>query len=600
MKRGKHYLRRNKTSRRPSRLVFLECDSRAENLDSGDIRETFAGAAAIAVRRRKAGYVAQQTASLFSEPGEVWTYIESQTSKHSRTVVASLKPVRALTLLNHIEHLQARGWTLDTPVSSPRFTAVAWRKDTRTLLFVGHSNLFPMVRTANNGAAHNVQTMCDTWLDYLKLLDEQDAGDFHLSLGAQALGIYRHKFLQHPILFHGDKRADELETRACFGAIYQPYFFGEAPDDAYYYLDTNAMYPWCMKAHKYPWRLSGVFGPCSLDVLRQKLEWADVIATVRVKTLTPIYPVRVGDRTVFPVGEFNTTLTTPDLLHAMQHRHIKEVYAISWYDRADLFSKFVAHFWRLRREFSEHGKPLWGSWAKAMMVSLYGRFGAHIFETRSEGDNPLYHDNCDQLASLDSDEVRWYHTLAGKMWSTSRAGLHRESFPAIMAHVAAYGRERMRTLMEIAGQDNVFVCVSDGLIVNQAGYDRLQHEIQPDELGCLKLKLSGERLVILSDVEFILNDHKWTPGVKAGAVEVSDGVFVEHLEPNFTTLARRGDTSEYVKRRSLVTLRRSLKTGRVTKSGRVEPLRVEAAPPSLAVPLRPFVSGVAGVVYTGQ
>jgi hypothetical protein len=508
--------------------------------------------------------------------------------------------VRVLTLLGHIEQLRARGWTLDTPVSSARFTAIAWRKGTRTLLFISHANLFPMHRLQNGGAAYHAKQMCDVWLDYLKLLDEQDAGDFHLSLGAQALGIYRHKFLQHPILFHGDKRADELETRACFGAIYQPYWFGLAPEDTYYYLDTNAMYPWCMKKYKYPWRLAGVSGPCSVATLTNKMLAYSTIATVRVKTFNARYPVRIENRTVFPVGEFNTTLTTPDLLHALFHKHIKEVYAVAWYDYAALFSNFVAHFWRLRREFNENGRPLWGSWAKAMMVSLYGRFGAHIFETIDEGDNPLDHDNCDQLASLDSDEVRWYHTLAGKMWSTSRAGLHRESFPAIMAHVAAYGRDRMIDLMNLAGIENVFVCVSDGLIVNQAGYKRLQHEIQPDELGMLKLKLSGDTLEVRSDVEFRLSDHVWRPGVKPGALELSDGVFVQHLDPNLPTLARNGDTSDYVKRQVSVHLERTIRTGQVLASGRVEPLRVEVALPFRVEPLRQFASSVAGVVYTGR
>jgi hypothetical protein len=581
-------------------LVFLDCNSLSETLPSGDVRETFAVAAILAVRRRKRGYVALPVPHVFSEQSSAWDYIESQTGNHSRTLVVSPKPVRALTLLGHIEQLQSRGWTLDTPVSSARFTAIAWRKGTRTLLFISHANLFPMQRLQNSRAEFCVRDMCGTWLEYLRLLDDQDVGDFHLSLGAQALGVYRHKFMQHPILFHGDARADELEQRACFGAIYQPYFYGVAPDDTYYYLDTNAMYPWCMKMHEYPWRLAGISGPCSLDVLRDKLNEHDVIASVLVKTFGTRYPVRVDNRTIFPIGEFVTTLTTPDLCHALRYGCIKAVHALAWYDSAYLFSKFVNHFWGLRREFNDHGKPLWAAWSKAMMVSLYGRFGAHIFETRSEGDSPLDHDSCDQLASLDSDEMRWYHTLAGKMWSSSRAGLHRESFPAIMAHVAAYGRGRMIDLMNLAGIENVFVCVSDGLIVNQAGYERLQHEIMPDELGMLKLKLSGDTLEVRSDVEFKLSDHVWRPGVKPGAVKLSDGVFVQYLDPNLPTLARNGDTSEYVKRRVSVHLERTIRTGRVLASGRVEPLRVEVAPPSLAAPLRQFVTNVSGVAYTGR
>jgi hypothetical protein len=158
----------------------------------------------------------------------------------------------------------------------------------------------------------------------------------------------------------------------------------------------------------------------------------------------------------------------------------------------------------------------------------------------------------------------------------------------------------MIDLMNLAGIENVFVCVSDGLIVNQAGYKRLQHEIQPDELGMLKLKLSGDTLEVRSDVEFRLSDHVWRPGVKPGALELSDGVFVQHLDPNLPTLARNGDTSDYVKRRVSVHLERTIRTGQVLASGRVEPLRVEVALPFRVEPLRQFASSVAGVVYTGR
>jgi hypothetical protein len=567
-------------SNRPARIVFLDCDSDSETLPSGNVRETFKSASLISARRRGREYVVSQTAFTSSDTNAVWDTILSQTGKRSRTLVVSPKPVRVLTLLQHVSQLQQRGWALNDPVSSSRFTAISWRNDSRVLLFVAHGNLFPMQRLDNSSASRRVQTMCDTWIEYLRLLDENDCGDFHLSLGAQALSIYRHRFMQHPILISGDKRADELEQRACLGALYQPYWSGVAPGREFYYLDTNAMYPWCMKRYPYPWRLAGVVGRSAISLLISKLQLFDVIASVRLNTNEPRYPARLEGRTVFPVGEFTTTLTTPDAWHAFEAGHIAEIYALAWYDRAFLFTEFVNYWWNVRREFRAHGKPLWAAWAKSVMVSLYGRFGCHEFETRDEGQNPLDYDTADRMASLDSDEVRWYHTLAGRMWSSSRSGVQRDAFPAIMAHVAAYGRNRMFQLIERAGRDNVFVALSDGLIVNREGYDRLEHEIQPDSLGMLKLKLSGDELEILSDVEFRLNVHTWRPGVKPDAIQVQDGVFVQYIEPGLPGLARAGNTSEYVRRSETLTLMRQIETGRVEVTGRVVPLALPRFPPA--------------------
>lgn len=578
MIRFKHYLRRNATSRRPSRLVFLDVDSDERKTDSGNIVEEYKSAALVSVRRGKRGYTSSATRTFDADRGAVWDAIVAQAANRVRTLVVCPKPVRVLTLLRHVDEMQRRGWTLDTPTSSARFTAIAWKNDKKSLLFVAHSNLFPMHRLKNGDAAYRAEQMRDTWLEYFELLDDVGAGDFHLSLGAQALGIFRHRFMQHALLLHGNARVDEIEQRACLGALYQPYFFGAAPADKYYYLDTNAMYPAMMKAWPVPWRLVGRAGRYSVALLDDKLKRFAGIATVRIATDDPHYPVRHEARTVFPIGEFNTTLTTPDLRYALMAHHVQDVYAFAWYDSAKLFTDFVNFFWRKRREYNEHGKPLWASWSKSMMVALYGKFGCHTFETRCEGENPFDCDQADQMASLDSDKTRWYHTLAGKMWSSARTGLNDDAFPAIMAHVAAYGRNRMMYLIQHAGLENVFACLSDGLIVNQRGYDALQREIMPDELGMLKLKLCGDELEIWSDVEYRLGVREWRPGVKPDAIQIDDGVFVEYLDPSLTTLSRCGDAQTYIRQRRQVCLTRTIRTGQVTKSGRIAPLQVFQPP----------------------
>jgi hypothetical protein len=579
--RSRHALRRNKSSRRPSRLVFVDADSNEHALASGAIREIFVRAFVCNARRRKTGYAPSPGISACTSVSDAWDSILSQSASRSRTIVVSSSPVRTLTLLRHIEILSDLGWILSDPVSSARFTAISWRKGNRSLLFVAHGNLFPAHRLPRDSAQNRVGAMRATWLEYMEMLDEIGAGDFHLSVGAQALGIYRHKFLYHPIYYHGNPRADEIEIRSCFGAIYQPYFFGRAPGGLYHYLDTNAMYPAMMATHEYPYHLVGTCGTCPASTLHSKLNAFDVIASVRIETDEPMYPVRENNRTMFPVGTFNTTLTTPDLRHAYMRNRVRAVYAMVWYDHADLFSSFVNYFWALRKELSDQGRIAWSKWAKSMAVALYGRWGAHIFETRCEGENPLDHDGADQLASADDGEVRWYHTLSGKMWSTSRSGLHRDSFPAIMAHIAAYGRHHISTFADQAGREHVYAILSDGLIVDDIGYSSMSSCVKPDELGKLKLKLSGDEFEVLSDTEYRIADHVWRPGVKQNAVEVMDGVFVQHLDPNLTTLSRMGNTSDYVHRPATVHLKREIRTGTVLDSGWIAPLSISQPPPPL-------------------
>jgi hypothetical protein len=580
MPRFKHYLTENIGSRRPARLVFLDCDSTTEELTGGDVQEHFAAAYVRAIRRRKGYYQASDETRRFDSAAACWDYIEQQSGARTRVLVCSANPVRVLTLMDNCVELPARGWALETPTSSARFTAIAWKKQKRRLLFIAHGNIFPMHRLCETNATLRVEDMANTWLRYLALLDRIDAGDFHLSLGAQASSIYRHRFMMHPILLHCNKDADELETRATFGGIYQPYFYGTAPPGTYFYLDTNSMYPGVMRSKPLPWRLVSFTGMLPLGTLSDKLRTNAVIATVYLITDDPHYPVRVDNRTVYPVGEFTTSLTTPDLIYAIEHGHVRECYGAAWYDTADLFSAFVNYFWKTRREFEESGDMLMARWCKAMMVALYGRFGAHTYNTRAEGSSIFPADGADWLGSLDGEEARWYYSLAGKMWTSGKSGLHREAFPAIMAHIAAYGRERMLHLVDLAGKDNVFVMLSDGLIVNTAGYERLLGEIQPDTIGMLKLKLTGEDLEVYSDVEYRLAAHSWRPGVQPSAVEVDDGVFIEYRDTNLAGLARSGDVSSYVRRKTKISLARKVRTGTVTDSGRIVPRQIHQSPPS--------------------
>ena len=572
--RSKHYLRRNKTSKRPARLVFIDVDSLDERIAGNGIKEVFHRAQITTARRSRGELTFSSYVEELDDIGEVWDRVTSFATSRCRVLIVCPNPVRVLTLLGHIDQLGSRGYELGTPVSSPRFTAIAWRKGTTTLLFIGHNNLFAFQNLRAAWAKDSVEIMSQTWREYIEILDQIDSGDFHLSLGAQAFGIYRHRFIQHPILVHADPRVDELERQAAYGGIYRPLWAGKAPPDTYYYLDTNAMYPAMMTRRLLPCRLAGHCGRVPISTLVDKLQRYSVVAKCLIQTDWARFPVKRKYRTVYPVGRYITTLTTPDLLDALSRDSVLEVYAAAWYDKAQLFTNFVEYFWNLRRRFIADGRPLWGKWAKAMSVALFGKFGAKRYETHCEGDSPFDHDCADQIVSLDDGSVRWYYTLAGKMWSSGPVGLSTDAFPAVMAHITAYGRQRILELVEKAGQGNTFVIVSDGLIVNQAGYDSLANEINPDRLGALKLKLSGVELETYSDTEYRLAAREWRPGVKPDAIEIDDGVFVEYIEPSLSGLARRGTPGTYIKHRRTISLTRQFKSGRADGVGWIQSLVV--------------------------
>lgn len=65
----------------------------------------------------------------------------------------------------------------------------------------------------------------------------------------------------------------------------------------------------------------------------------------------------------------------------------------------------------------------------------------------------------------------------------------------ISAYITAHGREYMRSLIVIAGEDNVHYMATDSLIVTQRGYSRLKKSgmLSDDEIGKLKTKGRHDR-----------------------------------------------------------------------------------------------------------
>lgn len=505
---------------------------------------------------------------------EVWAWLDSITRKHSRTLVISADPVRDLTVLHHAAHLPSLGYKLGKPIAAARTCIIPYRCDSRGLTFVATSNLIPSSPPTSTSLRAEVEAALDLWRAYLDMLDQHDLGPFRLTVGSQAFATYRHRFLTHPIYVHARPRLDALESRACYGGCYQPYHSGRAPDDDYYYLDTNSMYPWAMATFELPFRLANQVGRLPLPTLAAKLERYCAVATVRVRTDQPVYPGKHQGHTVFPVGEFTTTLTTPDLAHALEHGHLVECYRTAWYKRGLLFQDFVAFLWDLRRQYQDQGQPELAKLCKSWSVALYGKWGGHRYDTQDRGEWNEQECGRGVLVNADTGEQCEYNVLAGKMWTTKRSGLSAHAFPAIMAHVAAYSRRHLFDLHDLAGRENVYFAVGDGLIVNRAGYERLAHLIEPETLGRLKLKQRSRSLTIYSDTEVVMGDMVKRPGVKAGSLQVEDGVFLEESAPRLDSQLRSGDPHKYVTWERTKRLKREITSGTVTQGGRVVPLEL--------------------------
>ncbi|GAI96919.1 unnamed protein product, partial [marine sediment metagenome] len=257
----------------------------------------------------------------------------------------------------------------------------------------------------------------------------------------------------------------------------------------YHVVDVNSLYATVMHHGKFPCKYVKSRNHCTIDTLRYNLQSKAVIATVLIETDEPAYAVK-RNRTIFPIGRFWVTLTTPELVYALGHNHIRKVGRFVFYEQEKLFTGYVKRMYDLRLEFKSAGVESYSEICKLLLNSLYGKFGQKAEVWEKIGDCPNERDRTEVVFSPDSNHRGMIRYLLGEVFELTGYEECFNSFPAIASTVTAYARMYLYELMKMAGAGNYFYCDTDSLIVNDTGLENLGSLINEINLGCLKIEES--------------------------------------------------------------------------------------------------------------
>src|SRR5690606_28437653 len=78
---------------------------------------------------------------------------------------------------------------------------------------------------------------------------------------------------------------------------------------------------------------------------------------------------------IFPVGTFQTVISTPEIEYALKRGDIKAVHEVAVYKMAPIFKTFVDRFYTFREKAKQEKNAVWDLLYKLVMNSLYGKFG---------------------------------------------------------------------------------------------------------------------------------------------------------------------------------------------------------------------------------
>lgn len=365
----------------------------------------------------------------------------------------------------------------------------------------------------------DVEIVKEAFLEYLGFLDRHDCGGFGLTLSSQAFRTWRHGRIGADMWVHRNEEALRLEREASYGGRSEAFYLGTVPEEKVIELDVNSLYPYVMKRYQYPVNLVGMVDDPTEEDVRIACEEGCAVADVTLWAEEPVYPLRIKERTCFPVGKFRTQLCTMSLLWALHQDVILDVHRLAIYEKARPFEQFVEEFYTLRKELEADGDPLEAYTIKMLLNSLYGKIGqAPPGQERKEkvDGSALYR----YLHIPDGDEeARMVTRLMGRRFVESGRREGRNSMPSVAGHIQDYARWYLNELLLRLPDRSVYYCDTDSIWVSPDVLDHLEEWIDADRLGYLSVEREVEEFVIYGVKDYKADGERVIKGIPKDATK---------------------------------------------------------------------------------
>jgi DNA polymerase type B, organellar and viral. len=597
--RKPHILKENKTSGYPRNMIFFDVESKLERVDDKIIHKPYLFIGYwYCFRYEKGRHPSEQW--YYSENSEdFWNWVVSKVNKKEALYMFAHNPTYDLVAGSAFLVLKAKGFTITRFYEKGRTFILEFKGDKRKIVVFNVGNFYqgsvadigkafnlpklemdyenPTMEQALTYCKRDVEIIAKAILTWIKFCKENDLGNFGVTAPKQAFNAYRHRFMKHKIFIHNNVDAIEIERESYYGGRTEAFYIGHVADDKVFTLDVNSMYPSVMKEGLYPTKLVSIRDNLSPGGLKYVINDYAVCARVRVKTDIPCVPCRIGKKLFFPVGEFVTTLATPEIELVFRYGEILEVYQAALYNVASLFADFVDFFYNARLEAKKEGNRANDLLFKLILNSLYGKFGQKGGDWEIIGETDKEGAGYEEVYDLTEGKWITYKWFNGVLLAKKDEKEGYDSFPAIAAHVTSYARCVLFEYIYKAGFENVYYCDTDSLFVNKKGVERLNDVIDKDKLGFLKYEGEKDNLIIYGAKDYVWSNGEKHKGIPKSAIKIGDNKWSYTFWPRISTLIRHNSIDKYYNVIMEKELRRQYLKGWITESGRVVPFEVKVS-----------------------
>lgn len=421
----------------------------------------------------------------------------------------------------------------------------------------------------------DVEIMVKSWRTWMQFIYQNDCGGFRETVGSTAFNTWRHKHLEKAIYVHKDKQVLRMERDGYHGGRVEVFRQGFQNASQYYYLDINNMYGYIMVNSPVPVGLQGHSTRMGLKRMIDLSGRYAIVARCQVNVDEPVYVSRVNGHACYPLGRFETVLTSQELQYGLERGWIEDVSEFAWYRQLTLFASYVNEFYKLRMQYRAEHNQGFEAICKLLINSLYGKFGQTGIEQKIIGrskPNEVWHM---PVLNAQTGQRGYQNSLGGIIYEEQHNGESYHAMPAVAAHITANARLYLWSLIKKAGRQNVYYTDTDSLIVNQSGYDNLSDMIDENTLGKLKIELSSPWLQVNAPKDYEMEGRKKIKGIRLNAVDLGGGKFGQEQWIKLNGLIRQGFMQGYTSREITKQQQRIIYSGRVLPSGVVLPFELD-------------------------
>lgn len=312
-----------------------------------------------------------------------------------------------------------------------------------------------------------------------------------------------------------DDDARAMERRSYFGGRCETYFLGDVKGTVHS-LDVKSCYAsicqnWWVPTYlvrEYP---GGI--PVDEVACRGDNHW---IADVIIRTPSPDYPVDFGGQTLYPIGQFRTTLAWPELWHALHFGRVVAIVRAAEYKTAKLFAYYAEWFFKAKETLPEMG---FGH----MLGALKATFNASLgYSARRKYEwipwpNDLPHKWAIGITPApDKSSLAVPCQILNGVGEWLRIGGEpRDAMPFLHATICSYARCKLLEIFDAAGRGEVLYCDTDGVLVTDEGLRKLQgsHLMSGNEPGQLVVRFPAGQCRIQGQKNYRLGENVVHSGV---------------------------------------------------------------------------------------